>query len=731
MSVLVILASIFESVSAAEEDKTANLVMDLGKKPITTVKGEVGDVLRNWYDKGTAAGNVGDYYDNRDNGHSRLRIADYPQLQIITYTKEEQKARKNYGYQRMVLPQVVFGNSSTSAHFQKGGSNVRLYYTQPGGLAFLYQQYTHNNLYIYPEHRDHDPGHNGTPGHGDVFPTNSPYLICSWGSSGSDQAFLQGVASTLAAFRPHVKKKLITTGLLMPTVQMILRRSNKHVDIHKDYLSGKAHPTVFSRSNLKIIKMVEMAHKIRLEKIPPMIQLKVIKEDTPVEGKDFFEPGKTKVLANTPAVIARIFRGGSYLRKIIVSAESSFDLNNHPLTFHWVVLRGESDKIDIQLLNDTGSVAEIVVPYHHRRPIAKGAKLESNRVDIGVFVNNGFYYSAPGFITFFFLDNESRTYDEEGRLLEIGYGMGESKLTISDWIKLFDLFRPDVNSPVASILKKQFTSREISLINKVADDYRTAQSIMVNAEEEMNRAGSVLKVVTAELASIKKNLDSLRKEQTKGGSSENAALLAKLEEEHITAKKAKETAQTNKKIAIKTFNGQKRAAEKVLSKKRFGLKLSVKDRVLQALDTLIENPNFLNDNLVPTERLYATLDDGKKISFDKERQRLIRFGIIGNQKDFTLQFQPIRKGPSHPVQRLTRYESAMVQHLNATAMSNIIFPGIVKSSFKINFVDKRISSPKSWRDVYHYQDNGEIKGWTRYSPEEPIMEFNADGSVIP
>ena len=61
MSVLVILASIFESVSAAEENKAVNLVMDLGKKPITTVKGEVGD--------------VGDYYDNRDSGHSMLRIA--------------------------------------------------------------------------------------------------------------------------------------------------------------------------------------------------------------------------------------------------------------------------------------------------------------------------------------------------------------------------------------------------------------------------------------------------------------------------------------------------------------------------------------------------------------------------------------------------------------------------------------------------------------------------------
>src|SRR5438270_9236108 len=39
--------------------------------------------------------------------------------------------------------------------------NPRSYYTTQTGLLFLYNQYTRNNLYIYPEHRDHDPGHNG------------------------------------------------------------------------------------------------------------------------------------------------------------------------------------------------------------------------------------------------------------------------------------------------------------------------------------------------------------------------------------------------------------------------------------------------------------------------------------------------------------------------------------------------------------------------------------------
>ena len=38
---------------------------ELRKKPITTAKDEVGEVLAKWWQEGVAAGNVGDYFDNR------------------------------------------------------------------------------------------------------------------------------------------------------------------------------------------------------------------------------------------------------------------------------------------------------------------------------------------------------------------------------------------------------------------------------------------------------------------------------------------------------------------------------------------------------------------------------------------------------------------------------------------------------------------------------------------
>src|SRR4051795_3579018 len=119
----------------------------LRHQPITTTPGKVGELLRQWWKEGTAAGNAGDFYDNRDKDHSPLNLAPYPQLSAIKYTAEDEKAFRHWAAQRVLVPHVTFGNSSTSAPPTLGGSNPRMYYTSANGLQFLHSQYTRNNLY--------------------------------------------------------------------------------------------------------------------------------------------------------------------------------------------------------------------------------------------------------------------------------------------------------------------------------------------------------------------------------------------------------------------------------------------------------------------------------------------------------------------------------------------------------------------------------------------------------
>jgi hypothetical protein len=389
--------------------------------------------IETWIKAGSAAGNKGDFYDNRDGGHSLLPISRLTDLQQIQYAKEDVR-RKGWALQTRVLPDVTFGNSSTSAPPTKSGSHIRTAYTIPSLLGILYQQYTKNNIYVYPEHMDHDGGHNGPNGYGDLMPLNTPYLIGTQGSSGSDQPVLHAIGVTLASFQPATKKKLIETGLLMPTVQVMFRSTQAGIATKADYLSGQAHPTVFDPRNVRCVPLANMAHGLKPADIPAMVQLKVLEEDLPQNGVDYFEPGLGEKLADSPAAIGRIVRGRQYVRRMVVSAEDSYDVNARQRTFHWVVLRGDPARIKIVPRNPRQSIVELTVPYHARAPIRSNPTVESNRVDIGVFIDNGRLISAPGFICFYSLDNERRRYDGQGNILEIDYTTGnfvDARLTAS------------------------------------------------------------------------------------------------------------------------------------------------------------------------------------------------------------------------------------------------------------------------------------------------------------
>lgn len=665
-------------------------------QPITTVRTPAGDLLRKWWAEGTAAGNVGDWYDNRDREHSGLNMAPYPQLSKVTYTKEQLERREDWAAQGTILPHVTFGNSSTSAHVLQGGSNVRRYYTFPRGLQFLFTQYRRNNLYIYPEHRDHDPGHNGPDGYGDLFPTNTPYVICSQGSSGSDQPFMRAMPLVLAAFRPEVKKKLVETGLLMPTVQMIFRMSNKHLARPEEYLTGKAHPTVFEGTWVDELKMVEMAHGITLDTIPPFAEVRVVEEDAAVNGRDYFEPaGVTEKHADTPAAIARIWRSVEGRRRMVLSAETSVDLNKRPLEFRWVVLRGDPSRITITPKNPAGSVVQVLVQYQERRPVTEGSPLESNRVDIGLFASNGAYWSPPAFLTLFGLDSECRTYDADGRVVEAGYGMGESELTVSNWPGLFDALKSESPPAGVALLKKALGADAVAAIVALEAEYRAASKALMLARETEKTAQQKAK----------------------------EAADAKLPE--AMRKKADADARAAAEAARSAAN----AASEVLAGKRPHLPAGAKGAVEGWLKKAAADPALLTADAELMKAVLDGADTAGRSAVAAATKRLVGFGVI-EEAGGAIRLRPATApagGASG--ERLTRFEKRLVERFNAEVLGGAALRGIVTHSWKTNYVDPMLSAPKSWRDVYHYDRTGARTGWTRYDGEKKT-EFDAEGRVI-
>ncbi|MDR1727215.1 MAG: hypothetical protein LBT74_04700 [Acidobacteriota bacterium] len=648
-----------------------------GDKPIALPGDEVGDLLRKWYAAGTAAGNVGDYYDNRDEGHSQLDLASYPQLQQISYTEDQVKARANWGAQsRLIAPDVVFGNSSTSLSAAQGGSNPRGYYVRPSGIVFLFGEYVRNNLYIYPEHQDYDPGHNGYgDGYGDLYPANTPYLIISQGSSGSDQPFMRAVPRTLAAFRPEVKQKLRQSGMLFPAVQMLLRLTGRQLAGEGEYLTGKAHPPVFDGANVNERKMVELAHAMTADDLPPMAQIHVAREDDPVLGLDYFEPEKTERLGDTPAAVARVFRGTARTRKVTVDAGKSKDLGGKPVKFFWTVLQGDASRIKIEYRNPEHSVAEVTIPYFDRFPVSGKPGMETNRVDIGVFVHNGKWYSPPAFLTFFTLDSEARTYDADGRVVDVGYGVGTASVSVADWAALLRMLGGEGAGWRERLLRGRFDAEELAALRKVAAEFSKADAAAIAARTGLERAEASNQAVDA---------------------------------------------------ARRSFEDAKGVGERILQSKLPKSDVTVAARVRQALDGILHDVGFMTANVGTLQPLLQSAGRDDLADFDSCREALVRSGVLRKSPAGGFDLTPVRGGGAPLATRLTRFEKGEVARLNASLLAHVIYPRIVRDEWRANYVDARLDTPKAWRDVYRYAPDGTMLGWTRYS-EDGVQRFNAEG----
>jgi len=382
-------------------------------------------LLRRLVANGQAAGNLGDLYENRDRDHSWLNPKHHPQLTRVQYDEAFKQRNFDYGVSlSMLFDAPLIGHSSTAVTSgTMWRSHARLALTTRGGADRLYENYRSGQIHVYPEVRDHDPER------GDLLPANTPYMLISQGSSGSDQAHLEALAMILAAFQPATKAFLKEQGLLAPTVQMVYRRARLGVRTRAAYLSGGAHPSVFRDSDIQLARMVGLANAIAPGEVPPLVQLKVLEETQAREGVDFFGEGLSERLFDTPAAIARVWRSSQGRREMVVTAADTVDPNGRELTFDWVVLRGDHSKIRITPLTENGRYARIELDWQAPQPAPGSPDIASARIDIGVFANNGVHDSAPSFVSILLPRHEVRDYADSAsgpRVLRVNRSAGKT-----------------------------------------------------------------------------------------------------------------------------------------------------------------------------------------------------------------------------------------------------------------------------------------------------------------
>lgn len=364
--------------------------------------------------RGRAAGNFGDLYDNRDGDHSTLWRAAYPQLGFVEYDDAARAAGLHYGLNtRILFDAPTFGNSSTAigqGPFWR--SQARAALTSPDGVAALWRQYAANHVYVYPEHRDHDPDR------GDLFPALTPYMLVSQGSSGSDRPVLNAVAAILAALRPDTKALLRAEGLIAPTVQMLLRRNLTTAPAEKDYLSATAWPSVIEAEMLDVDRMIAAANALTPGEVPPMARFAGVEETRPALG--LFADGLSETLFDSPAAMARVARRAQGPWRYVLHAGEIADPNDRPISYHWRVLRG--DPAHVRLIPQQGGrAAALEIDWLAPYPAPSRPDLTTNRVDVALFVHNGAQYSAPALFSLAFSPKQTRVHDAAGRVLSVDY----------------------------------------------------------------------------------------------------------------------------------------------------------------------------------------------------------------------------------------------------------------------------------------------------------------------
>ena len=635
---------------------------------VTTRGDAVGKMLNLWFTEGSAAGLGGVFYENRDAGHSLFPAGEYPQLQTFTPPEEERK-RAPTGLAVSVRPFVLFGNASMAAPAENGGSLPRFYFLEQNGFGFITNQYLNNNLFFYPCHQDHSPGWNGVGGWGDLYTTNTSCIVISQGSSFTDQPFMRAFVSAMAAIPAETQRTLTRSHLLMPAMQALFRRSSRLAKNEDDYFTGAAHPVVFRSGDIDEEGFVRLAHSLRPIAVPPVVLLQVTEESPAIKaGRDFFElPSlQSEKLSDTPCNIARIWRGSQFRRTMKVNARRSGSVTGQPLQFRWVLLQGDAQRVKITPSAD-GAEAELSVAWHPEMRAASG--IASHRVDIGVFATAGITWSAPSFITFYMLPDEDRFYSADGRLEEICYEAGN----------------PHTGLPAAD------DPRWLTLGHKLAQK-DAPPGVRLLRDALARPALEALKNTADELAKQQQAWRDLSTDETK--KTEAAAALQALR------------AETGKRI---TATG--------------GPAPGIRAETERALLSLADRPELFIASQSEWKKLAAANSVKAAGDLADTVRRTLDFRVLMEVDGGELR---LRESP----EKLSAGDRAQLRTLHLTLLATALLPDFLERSNAPAWVDPRLTTPKAWRDIYHYDAKGALTGWTRITGGRD-HEFTPAGELLP
>lgn len=377
---------------------------------LPSYQGPYANLIAPWIAEGTAAGNAGEAYVNRDEDRTQVRTELFPGLTSIIYGEDAQRAYAHVGAANGLFASGIsaiptIGSCALNLAQPVPRSIPQLLSTEARQLAIAFRLSMANQLYVYDVTSDlMEP-------HGDWLIANLPFLMYTTASgknpTEAQSEMVELLFATLAAMPPETKTEMLKRNLLVPTLQRLVRQNLKG---NPDYFSPEAHPVAFDPAQVNGEALVRAAHALTPKTLPPFFQIRARLESRPTNHVDFFDAMGSEAYADTSSSISRVARNLAYTRSMTIEATATAEPG---LTYRWFVLRGEPDKVRIRTLTRNGSIAKVDIDYHN--------PLTTRRVEVAcVAVRPDGTVSAPAIYSTRFLANEERFY-KDGRLHTVRY----------------------------------------------------------------------------------------------------------------------------------------------------------------------------------------------------------------------------------------------------------------------------------------------------------------------
>ncbi len=394
--------------------------------------GPYAELIQPWIEEGSAAGNAGDFYVNRDEDRTAVRYEAFPYLTPVLYSEEAVALGTHLGAANGLflngftsIPTV--GNSVLT--MRQGSpfwrSIPRMYAIDAAQNAVALRLALSNQLYLYDVTPDYHKSFKG-----DLLISNTPYFIMTTDGTSekanpvlAQQEMTELVLAVLAAMAPETKKVMLQRGLLIQTMQRLLRQ---HLKGSPDYFTAAAHPIAFDPATIDGEALIRAAHQLRPEALPPTFHIITRQESMPKQMVDYFDLFPSEGIADTPMCITRIHRGMNQTRTLTVEAAAT----EPGITFKWFLTSGDAQKVRIRPLTTRGTLVTLEVDYHGS---FEDDGMPMRRVDIAcVAVRADGTLSAPAFVSIRNLGNERRTYNEAGKIASVDYTVPKSGYVYED-----------------------------------------------------------------------------------------------------------------------------------------------------------------------------------------------------------------------------------------------------------------------------------------------------------